>query len=91
MSVLIVVSAISIIALIAALPGDWARRGGSGNVVAFGGIANAVLPGLCFWAGSHFGVIHGVAGFAGVVAAMIVGNVFADRIATHVWGTVAHD
>lgn len=89
MSILIIVFAVSIIAVIVALPGDWARRGGAGSLVAFGGVANAVLPGLAFWAGSQLGLIHGVAGFVGVVAAMIAGNVLADQLATRVWGAVA--
>lgn len=45
MSVLIIVSVGSLLALLAALPGDFARRGGSGSIVALGALANAVLLG----------------------------------------------
>jgi hypothetical protein len=86
MSVVIVVTVVSSLALLAALPGDFARRGGTGSVVALGGLANAVLPGIAFWGGSHTGLAHGIAGFAAIVAAMIAGNVLADRVANHVWG-----
>lgn len=89
MSVLIIVSVVSLLALLAALPGDFSRRGGSGTVVALGALANAVLPGLAFWGGSQIGLTHGLAGFAAIVAAMIAGNVLADRVASRVWGPVA--
>ena len=89
MSVLIVVTAVSLLALLAALPGDFARRGGSGSVVGIGGLANAVLPGLAFWGASQTGLVHGIAGFAAIVGAMIAGNVLADRVASQVWGPVA--
>lgn len=89
MSALIIITVVSILALLAALPGDFARRGGTGSIVALGGLANAVLPGLAFWGGSQTGLAHGVAGFAAIVAAMIAGNVLADRVASHVWGPVA--
>jgi hypothetical protein len=88
MSVLIIISVVSLLALLAALPGDFARRGGSGSVVALGSVANAVLPGLAFWGGSQTGLAHGFAGFATIVAAMIAGNVLADRVASSVWGPV---
>lgn len=89
MSVLIIVSVVSLLALLAALPGDFSRRGGSGGIVALGALANAVLPGLAFWGGSQTGLAPGLAGFAAIVAAMIAGNVLADRVASRVWGPVA--
>jgi hypothetical protein len=87
-SALIIITVVSILALFAALPGDFARRGGTGSVVAVGSIANTVLPGLAFWGGSQTGLARGVAGFATIVAAMVVGNVLADRVASQVWGRV---
>ena len=89
MSALVIITVVSALALLAAIPGDFARRGGTGSVVGLGSIANTVLPGLAFWGGSQTGLAHGVAGFATIVAAMILGNVLADRVATHVWGPVA--
>jgi hypothetical protein len=88
-SALIIITVVSILALLAALPGDFARRGGTGSAVPLGSLANTVLPGLAFWGGSQTGLAHGVAGFGTIVAAMIVGNVLADRIASRVWGPVA--
>lgn len=88
MSALIIITVVSALALLAALPGDFARRGGTGSVVGLGSIAT-LLPGLAFWGGSQSGLAHGVAGFATIVAAMILGNVLADRVANHVWGPVA--
>ena len=89
MSVLIIVTAVSLLALLAALPGDFARRGGTGSVVGLGAVANTVLPGLAFWGGSQAGLAHGLTGFAAIVGAMIAGNVLADRVASHIWGPVA--
>ena len=86
MSSLIVVSAVSILAMLAALPGDFARRGGTGAVVGLGGVANAVVPGVAFWFGAHLASTHGFGGFALIVAAMFLGNVLADRIASRLWG-----
>jgi hypothetical protein len=88
MSALIIITVVSLLALLAALPGDFARRGGTGSVIALGSVANAVLPGLAFWGGSQIGLVHGFAGFATIVAAMIAGNVLADRVASRVWGPV---
>ena len=88
MSALIIITVVSLLALLAALPGDFARRGGTGGVVGLGSIASAVLPGLAFWGGSQTGLAHGLAGFATIIAAMIAGNVLADRVATRVWGAV---
>jgi hypothetical protein len=88
-SALIIITVVSTLALVAALPGDFARRGGNGSVVALGSLANTVLPGLAFWGGSQTGLARGVAGFGTIVAAMIVGNVLADRVASRVWGPVA--
>jgi hypothetical protein len=87
-SALIIITVVSILALLAALPGDFARRGGTGGIVGLGSIANTVLPGLAFWGGSQTGLAHGLAGFATIIAAMIAGNILADRIATRVWGAV---
>jgi hypothetical protein len=84
----IIITVVSSLALLAALPGDFARRGGSGSVVGFGGLPNAVLPGLAFWGGSQTGLARGVTGFATINAAMILGNVLADRVAGRVWGPV---
>ncbi|MBV8988425.1 MAG: hypothetical protein JO372_07680 [Solirubrobacterales bacterium] len=89
MSALVIITVVSALALLASIPGDFARRGGTGSVVGLGSIANSVLPGLAFWGGSQTGLAHGVAGFATIVAATILGNVLADRVATHVWGPVA--
>lgn len=89
MSALIVIAVVSFLALLAALPGDFARRGGSGQVVGLGSVANAVLPGLMFWAGSQTGLARGFAGFVTIVVAMVVGNVLADQVASRVWGPVA--
>ena len=89
MSALIIITVVSALALLTALPGDFARRGGTGGVVGLGSVANVVLPGLAFWGGSQTGLAHGLAGVATIIAAMIAGNVLADRVATHVWGPVA--
>lgn len=88
MSALIIITVVSLLALLAALPGDFARRGGTGGIVGLGSIASTVLPGLAFWGGSQTGLAHGLAGFATIIAAMIAGNVLADRVATRVWGAV---
>jgi hypothetical protein len=87
-SALIIITVVSLLALLAALPGDFARRGGTGGIVGLGSIASTVLPGLAFWGGSQTGLAHGLAGFATIIAAMIAGNVLADRVATRVWGAV---
>ena len=89
MSALIIITAVSVLALLAALPGDFARRGGTGSVVGLGSLANAVLPGLAFWGGSQSGLAHGFTGFATIVVAMILGNVLADQVATRVWRPTA--
>ena len=89
MSALIIITVVSILALLVALPGDFARRGGNGSIVGIGSLAKTVLPGLAFWGGSQSGLAHGLTGFATIVAAMILGNVLADRVATHVWGPAA--
>lgn len=88
MSALIIITVVSLLALLAALPGDFARRGGTGGIVGLGSIASTVLRGLAFWGGSQTGLAHGLAGFATIIAAMIAGNVLADRVATRVWGAV---
>jgi hypothetical protein len=87
-SALIIITVVSLLALLAALPGDFARRGGTGGIVGLGSIANTVLPGLAFWGGSETGLADGLAGFATFIPAMIAGNILADRVATRVWGAV---
>ena len=55
MSALIIITVVSLLALLAALPGDFARRGGTGGIVGLGSIASTVLPGIAFWSGSQTG------------------------------------
>lgn len=90
MTTSIAISVLFVLALLAAIPGDRARRGGASQLEALGAVMNAVLPGLAFSLGGAVGAFHGVVGFVAIMGSIAAANVLADQVATRAWGPVTN-